>query len=158
MTTPSNVRLTTRVASGRVRASRSARKGNLVTRVLRRAGLVVAALSPVVAVGMVAGPASAAGRHSLPGSKPTWATAKARSGPAASSSAIAGRVALAFNHAADVRALAAAVSDRRSPQYGQYLTSQQFNARFRPTDAQVASVTKWLRGAGLTVDAVPATH
>ncbi|HEX2321875.1 MAG TPA: S53 family peptidase [Streptosporangiaceae bacterium] len=129
-----------------------------MTRVLRRAGLVVAALSPMVAVGMVAGPASAAGRHSLLGSKPTWATAKARSGPAASSSAIAGRVALAFNHAADVRALAAAVSDRRSPQYGRYLTSQQFNARFRPTNAQVASVTKWLRGAGLTVDAVPATH
>src|SRR5262249_37559924 len=116
MTTPRNVRLATRVARGQLCTSRSAGKGNLVTKVLRGAGLVVAAFSPLVAVGMIAGPASAAGRHSLLGSKPTWASGKARSGPAASSSAIAGRVALAFNHAADARALAAAVSDRRSPQ------------------------------------------
>jgi subtilase family serine protease len=130
----------------------------VVTRTSRRAGLVLAAVAPLVAVGLIAGPASAAGRHGLQGSKPSWATTKARSGAAASSSTVAGRVALTYNHAAAARALAAAVSDPRSPQYGRYLTSQQFNARFRPTNAQVASVSRWLRGAGLKVGAVPASH
>src|SRR5215472_2237138 len=152
-----SVRPRTRIGGGPV-ASRSARKGTVVTRGLRRAAVVLAAVAPLVAVGMIAGPASAAGRHSLAGSKPTWASSNARSGSANASSAVAGRVALVFNHAAEARALAAAVSDRQSPQYGHYLTSQQFNARFRPTNAQVAAVTQWLRGAGLTVDAVPATH
>src|SRR3954452_16407812 len=129
-----------------------------MTRASRRASLAVAAVLPLVAVGLVAGPASASGRHGVQGSKPSWATAKARSGAAASSSTVTGRVALTYNNAAAARALAAAVSDRRSSQYGHYLTSQQFNARFRPTSAQVASVTHWLRGTGLKVDAVPATH
>jgi len=119
---------------------------------------VAAVATPLVAVGLVGGPASAAGRHSLQGTKPAWATAKARSGAASSSSSVAGRVALTLNHAAAARALAVAVANPHSSQYGRYLTSRQFNARFRPTNAQVASVTQWLRGAGLKVDAVPATH
>ena len=39
-----------------------------------------------------------------------------------------------------------------SAQYGQYLTPEQFAARFGPTAAQVQQVSAYLRRHGMTVD------
>ena len=44
-----------------------------------------------------------------------------------------------------------------SPQYRKFLTSQEFNAQFGPTDATVAQVTKRLQSAGLQVTRASAT-
>jgi subtilase family serine protease len=49
-------------------------------------------------------------------------------------------------------ALAQQVSDPTSAGYGQYLTPSAFTKRFGASDADVASVASFLRGAGLTVD------
>jgi len=135
--------------------------GVVHTTKLRRVGTIAAAvLTPIAALSLVSiGHADAASqRHALTGVKPSWATASARSGSASKSSTLSGRVGLTFNNAAEARALATAVSDPKSASYGHYLTSAQFDARFRPTDAQVKAVTDWLRGAGVSVDSVPANH
>ena len=127
----------------------------------RRVGVVAAVIVPVVAVGLTvtAGAAGAAsGRHTLPGTAPQWANAHQRSGSASGTAAIAGRIWLQYNNAGQALALAKAVSNPRSASYRQFISASQFNARFRPTDAQVASVSKWLSNVGLTVASVPASH
>ena len=55
-------------------------------------------------------------------------------------------------------ATARAVSDPSSPTYHQYLSADQVRARFAPSAASVASVKKWLKGAGITPGAVPANR
>jgi kumamolisin len=52
----------------------------------------------------------------------------------------------------------AAVNDPHSPQYGHFLTPEQFTARFGPTDDQVTRVKEYLRGQGLSIDSVSANH
>jgi subtilase family serine protease len=126
-----------------------------------RAGLVAALIVPVVVAGLTvnAGAAGAAsGRHRLPGTTPRWATAHQRSGSAPGSTAVNARIWLQYNNAGQALALARAVSDPRSASYRRFITAAQFNARFRPTDAQVASVTSWLASAGLKVASVPGSH
>lgn len=53
-------------------------------------------------------------------------------------------------------AYAAAVSDPQSASYHQYLTPDQFQARYGATPQQVQAVESWLRGSGLTITAVDA--
>jgi subtilase family serine protease len=54
-------------------------------------------------------------------------------------------------------ALKAAVADISTPgsaTYGQYLTPDQFRARYQPTNATIKDVSKWLRSQGLEVSGV----
>ena len=134
----------------------------MLTRNRRRASLVAAATIPVLAAGLtvsagVAGAAESA-RHTLAGTTPQWANAHQRSGSATGSAAVTGRIWLQYNDAAQALLLAKAVSDPQSASYRQFITAAQFNARFRPTDAQVASVTGWLTSVGLTVAGVPGSN
>lgn len=127
----------------------------------KRRGIALAAAVPlVVALASAAGTsaASAANRHVLPGTTPAWANAHRRSGAASGSEVVQGRVWLQYNNAAQALALAKAVSNPASPSYRHFISAAQFNARFRPTDASVAAVTAWLKGAGLTVTSVPSNH
>ena len=55
-------------------------------------------------------------------------------------------------------ALARAVSDPTSRSYGAYLSPAQYRARFAPTAGAAATVTRWLRGAGMTIAYDPANH
>jgi subtilase family serine protease len=71
---------------------------------------------------------------------------------------VSGRIWLQYNDSAQALALAKAVSDPRSSGYRQFISADQFNARFRPTDAQVAAVTSWLASAGLRVADVPGSN
>ena len=61
-------------------------------------------------------------------------------------------VGLALRYAAAAAALALDVSDPTSKNYGHYLTPSQFNARFAPAAATVASVRNFLTASGLAVD------
>jgi subtilase family serine protease len=65
---------------------------------------------------------------------------------------------LATRNAASLAALAAAVSDPSSSQYGHFLTDDEYVAQFAPTSAQVASVTSWLKQSNLTVTSVGADN
>ena len=51
-----------------------------------------------------------------------------------------------------------AASTPGSATYGHFLKPAQYRARFEPTAAAVASVSAWLRSAGLRVTAVEASH
>src|SRR5205809_758080 len=64
---------------------------------------------------------------------------------------IKARVFLTGQNPSALAAAAQAVSDPDSPQHGRYLTPDQVKAQFGPSAAQVAQVSSWLQGAGLTV-------
>jgi kumamolisin len=59
---------------------------------------------------------------------------------------------------AGLQALATAVSTPGSPQFRQYLSVDQFVARFGATAAEIAAVENVLHGAGLSVGTVPDDH
>jgi kumamolisin len=66
-------------------------------------------------------------------------------------------VALPLRDTAAALALLEATYTPGSAQYRHFLTSQQFNAQFGPTDATVAQVTKRFQGAGLQVTRATST-
>ncbi len=133
-----------------------------MTTPLKRAAFIGAAVLPVAVAGMTVAPSAHAAptRHVLAGTHPAWAksTARVASANAASTATITGRIYLQFNNASGARALAAAVSNPSSASYRHYVTAAQFEAKFRPTDAAVQSVSSWLKSSGLTVGAVPTNH
>ncbi|RKE19441.1 protease pro-enzyme activation domain-containing protein [Streptomyces sp. TLI_171] len=101
-------------------------------------------------------PASAAaptgeGARALPGTHPAWATPQADAGAVDPATPATARIYLAGRDASGLAALAKAVSDPNSAAYGQFLSSAQVQERFGATPAQVAAVTSWVTGAGLTV-------
>ena len=119
---------------------------------------VVAGAASLLAVGVVAATATAGAaatpgqaRSAIEGTHPTWATAKSQ----VSSNLLTGKVTadvyLAPRNAAELDAIATAVSTPGNALYGKYLTNGQLLSRFTPTGAQAAAVEHWLTGAGLSV-------
>ena len=119
----------------------------------RGAALAAAAL----AFGAAAAPAGAAGRTTVPGSVPKWAQ-PSRDRGAAPDKQVTVTVYLPLRDADAANALLARVSDPSSASYGQYLSPDAFRDRFGATDADVAAVQSFLRGAGLTVTDVAANN
>jgi subtilase family serine protease len=124
---------------------------------MRKRRLLIAA---VVTLGVVAGvtvtgAAQASARRELAGSVPGWAKAAALQGAAPGSDQVDFRVYLGWQNADAASALATAVSTPGSASYRQFLTPQQFRARFAPSQADVSAVQKWLHGAGFTVGYTP---
>ncbi len=95
-------------------------------------------------------------RHVLQGTKPTWTSAVKQSTAVPAGQRVSATVWLAPRNAAQLDALAAAVSDPASSQYGQFLTSEQYKQAFAPTAGNVAAVGFWLAASGLHVDAIGA--
>jgi subtilase family serine protease len=102
--------------------------------------------------------AAPADRTTLPGSAPSWANAANLVGAANAKTDIGFRVYLGWRNSADAEALARAVSDPRSPSYGNYLTPNQFRKQFAPTAKQVAKVQNWLKGQGFTIVHTPGNN
>jgi subtilase family serine protease len=76
-------------------------------------------------------------------------------GAADASTAVGFRVYLGWTDPDGAVALAKAVSDPRSSSYGQYLTPNQFRARFAPSASATAKVQNWLKGQGLDITYTP---
>jgi subtilase family serine protease len=122
---------------------------------VRRIVTVIAAAALAMGAFVSAGlPATAATRHPL-GAEPSWVKPANRRGAVASSDTVAVRVVLQTRNPAEANAVADAVSDPKSPSYRHYLTAAQYRARYAPTAASVATVSKWLRSQGLSVGYVP---
>jgi subtilase family serine protease len=123
----------------------------------RRCGVLAAA---ALALGAGAAPAGAArpSRTSVPGSVPRWAQPSRDRGDAASSKPVTVTVYLPLRNAAAADALAQQVSDPASASYGQFLTPDAIAQRFGASDADMAAVSSFLRGAGLSVGDVPANN
>jgi subtilase family serine protease len=94
----------------------------------------------------------------LHGSAPAWANSKNFTGAADPNGYVGFRVYLGWQNASAAEALARAVSDPHSPQYGQYLTPQQFRKQFAPSQSQVGAVQSWLKSQGFTIDYTPANN
>jgi subtilase family serine protease len=120
----------------------------------RGAALAAAAL----ALGAAAAPAGAASRTTVPGSVPKWAQPSRDRGDAPDSKQVTVTVYLPLRDADAANALLARVTDPSSADYGKFLSPDAFRARFAPSDADVAAVEGFLRGAGLTVTDVPANN
>ena len=89
---------------------------------------------------------------------PAWTARAARVGAIPAAEQLHLTAALGLRDAAGAEALATAVSDPSSPQYGRYLTAAAWRSRFAPTDVAVATVTTWLRSQGFSIGAIPLNH
>jgi subtilase family serine protease len=87
----------------------------------------------------------------LPGSHPSWATAKADQGAVAADTTTSVTVYLAGQDPAGLAAYAKAVSSPSSPDYGKFMSAAQAKAKYLATPAQIQTVKDWLTSAGLTV-------
>ena len=121
---------------------------------LRRLGLSLSVIAALVAA-FSATPASAGNqRHALLGTRPSWTALAPKTADVSSSQHITAQVWLTPRNGATLDALAAAVSDPSSAQYGHYLTAPQYRQMFAPASAQLAAVTQWLTGSGVRIDSV----
>ena len=133
-----------------------------------RLGRVVAAIAGAMTIAALVVTAGASartngpfdsGRHVLPGSKPAWTTVAPQTAAVPSSQLVHARVWLTPRNTTQLDALAQAVSDPSSAQYGQFISADQYAAQFAPTADQVGQVTQWLTQSGLSVTATgPDNH
>lgn len=98
--------------------------------------------------------AAPAGRSTLAGSHSAAADSSKVLGHVAGATSESFEVALKTQDPAAVTALATAVSNPASPEFHHYLSAAQWEARFSPTAATVASVSSWLASQGLSVGTV----
>ena len=115
-------------------------------------------LAFLMAVAMLPASALAEQPVTLHGSAPAWANSSNFAGAADPNENLGFRVYLGWNSAEAAEALAHAVSDPKSSQYGQYLTPAQFRKQFAPSQAQVAAVQSWLRSQGFSVIYTPTNN
>lgn len=117
-------------------------------------GLVAGIALPAAAATDAA--AAPAATVALAGSSSPAADRTARVGSVPASSAVDFELVLAPRAPAAARDFAKAVSTPGNPSYRRYLTAAQWEAKFSPSAAQVASVTAWLVQEGLQVGSVSA--
>jgi subtilase family serine protease len=128
----------------------------LSTNSLLRAALVACAVAGAV---LPAAAQAASKRTALPDSAPNWATPSSQVGTAPNTQSKTFWVYLKLRNSSALDQQIAAVSDPASASYGNYLTPDQFHARYAPTSAGVAAVTKWLKTAGFSVSSdVPSNN
>jgi subtilase family serine protease len=116
--------------------------------IARRAALAVLGL---LALAPGAQAATSTSRIKLTNSTPDWATPNAQVGSVPDGAQHTFWVYLAMRNSKALDSTIAAVTNPASASYGQYLTPDQFRARYAPTDADVAAVRAYLKQAGFAV-------
>ena len=105
----------------------------------------------------IAGEIPSQERTALRGSHPPLARAENEAGRVPGGTRLQG-VSIVFSRTAEqdaeLQALIAAQQDPASALYQQWLTPEQYGARFGMADADIATVTNWLEQQGFTVEAV----
>ena len=105
---------------------------------------------------LVAGCAGLAAPARAPASAPASAPATdVALGPTAPGEQVSMTVSLRLPREAELSAYLAGLSDPSSPVYGQYLSAEQFGARFGLPTGDIDNVVAWLSGAGLSVTRLP---
>jgi len=89
---------------------------------------------------------------------PAWTAAAPRVGAIPAAQPLQLTAVLGLRDAAGAEALATAVSDPSSAQYGRFVTAAAWRSRFAPTDVDVASVTTWLKSQGFSIGPIPLNH
>ena len=85
------------------------------------------------------------------GNRPAWAVPANLVGRVAADEQLTIQVQLALHNQAAAEAELAAISDPDNARYGQFLSDEEFNAKYGPTADDVAAVTHHLASQGLTV-------
>ncbi|HEU5333807.1 MAG TPA: S53 family peptidase [Actinocrinis sp.] len=119
-----------------------------------RLRLLGALAAPLPVLALATGPsfaAAAAPRAALHGEVLSAIGQSTRVGDMASNARVSVAVTLSPRDPAALDRFIAAVSDRTSPEYGHYLSPDQFASRFGPTSATVNQVTAYLASQGLKV-------
>ncbi len=100
-------------------------------------------------------------RVTLPGTRPGQVSRGVDQGAVPADMALKG-ITLVFNRSdaqeADLQGLLAAQANPSSPLYHQWLTPDQFAARFGVANADIAKVQSWLQGQGFSLDSVARSH
>ncbi|WP_370544425.1 protease pro-enzyme activation domain-containing protein [Frondihabitans sp. VKM Ac-2883] len=123
-------------------------------RAFRTAVAITAAVATVAGLGL-AGSASAATSVPFSSAVPTWAKKANLAGTASKTTIVEGQLYLALRDRAGAKALAAAVSDPRSPSYRQYVTPQQWIDSYAPTQTVFDAKVKALKAKKLTITGSP---
>ncbi|WP_194913680.1 S53 family peptidase [Catenulispora rubra] len=133
-----------------------------VNRRIRRTLGALAAPLPVFVLALPVAHAAtpAAVRTALAGTAaaPHLASDAVRTGSVAANTPITLEVSLTPRNQAGLDVFLRQVADPASRQYKHYLTVAQYAATYGAGDAQIAQVTKYLRGQGLSVGTVTANH
>lgn len=91
-----------------------------------------------------------AGDVALPDSVPGWASARQAVTAPSAGQTVSFDVLLPWQNAQRAEQLAMAVSTPGNPAYGNYLSEQQFNAKFAPSQADTDAVVAWLKQSGFS--------
>lgn len=129
-----------------------------MSRLSRTACAALGAAALVTAATAGSALAAPAGAHALPGSVPSWAVPKNRTASTDATQQVTFRVYLNYRGGDAAAAYATSVSTPGSANYTKFLTPAQFRARFSPAQADVDSVSSWLKSQGFTVGATPANR
>ena len=106
------------------------------TRTARTTAIALTTAACTIGAALIgAAPASAATRHVLPDSTPTWATSANDAGTVAAATDVEGEVYLPLKNQQGAEALATAVSTPGSSRYRKPLTPAAWIAKFAPTKA-----------------------
>jgi subtilase family serine protease len=97
-----------------------------------------------------AGTAIAAGTSTVPGNVAGWVKSAKLQGAAPAGTSVTISVNMALTNLAGLKTLVAQVSNNKGQEYGRYLTTEQFAARFAPAAADVNAAKAMLEKAGMT--------
>ena len=126
-----------------------------MSRLSRTACAALGAAALVTAASAGSALAAPSGPHALPGSVPSWAVAKNRAASTDSTQQVTFRVYLNYRGGDAAAAYASSVSTPGSANYKKFLTPAQFRAQFSPAQADVNSVSSWLKSQGFSVGTTP---
>src|SRR5271167_3655126 len=115
--------------------------------------LLAATVILIAAAPVSAQLANPAGQTALSGNHPLLAERLSPMAEAEPEMPMTMRITLALHHRADLDQLLRDQQDPSSPRYHQWLTPQEFNARFGPSQAQADAVSNWLARQGFLVTA-----
>nr|MBA3826740.1 peptidase S53 [Ktedonobacterales bacterium] len=91
------------------------------------------------------------GAHTLPGQVPAVTQHAHDTGALDPNMSLSLSISLPLRNQANLRGFLTQVNNPESPFYQQYLTPEQFKAKYSPSDATIASVKDYLNQTGLTV-------
>ncbi len=118
---------------------------------MNRSGFIQSVLACLLFVGTFAEPVGAAARQTVSSRFPTPASRLRREAGLAPEKSLHLALALPLQNRAELNTLVAQVSDPRSPKYRQYLTPEQFTARFGPSEADYSRLIAYARAQGFQV-------
>jgi len=115
-----------------------------------RLGLAFLGLT-ALAVPSVTSAAPAPGFQALPGHIPAAVASSQQVSALGAEQTVSLALTLPLHHQAELTDLLRGLSDPKDPRFGQYLTPDEFAARFSPTPAEYARVMAYAKSVGLTV-------